>query len=55
MAEWTPFQNHYYSENLEAPEIEPGTSALASRNSDNQTTEAGDFGTRSDEIFRLWN
>jgi hypothetical protein len=25
-AEWTPFQTHYYSENLAAPGIEPGTS-----------------------------
>jgi hypothetical protein len=33
-AEWTPFQTHYYSENLVAPEIEPGTSGLAARNSD---------------------
>jgi hypothetical protein len=24
-AEWTPFLNHYPSENLVAPEIEPGT------------------------------
>jgi hypothetical protein len=23
-AEWTPFQTHYFSENLVAPEIEPG-------------------------------
>jgi hypothetical protein len=23
-AEWTPFQNHYFSENLVAPGIEPG-------------------------------
>jgi hypothetical protein len=23
-AEWTPFQTHYFSENLLAPEIEPG-------------------------------
>jgi hypothetical protein len=22
-AEWTPFQTHYFSENLAAPEIEP--------------------------------
>jgi hypothetical protein len=22
--EWTPFQTHYFSENLVAPEIEPG-------------------------------
>jgi hypothetical protein len=28
-AEWTPFQTHCYSENLAAPEIEPGTSVLA--------------------------
>jgi hypothetical protein len=24
-AEWTPFQSHYFSENLVAPGIEPGT------------------------------
>jgi hypothetical protein len=23
-AEWTPFQSHYFSENLVVPEIEPG-------------------------------
>jgi hypothetical protein len=23
-AEWTPFQTHYFSENLIAPEVEPG-------------------------------
>jgi hypothetical protein len=23
-AEWTPFKTHYFSENLVAPEIEPG-------------------------------
>jgi hypothetical protein len=23
-AEWTPFQTHYFSENLVAPGIEPG-------------------------------
>jgi hypothetical protein len=23
-AEWIPFQTHYFSENLEMPEIEPG-------------------------------
>jgi hypothetical protein len=40
VAEWTPFQTHCYSENLVAPAIEPGTSGLAARNSDNQTTEA---------------
>jgi hypothetical protein len=32
--EWTPFQNHCYSENLVAPGIEPGTSGLAARKSD---------------------
>jgi hypothetical protein len=34
-----PFQTHCYSENLVAPGIEPGTSGLAARNSDYQTTE----------------
>jgi hypothetical protein len=33
-AEWTPFQTHCYAENLVAPEIEPGTSEFAARNSD---------------------
>jgi hypothetical protein len=33
-AEWTPFQTHYYSENLVAPGIEPGTSGSVARNSD---------------------
>jgi hypothetical protein len=33
-AEWTPFQNHYFSENLVAPEIEPGISGPVARNSD---------------------
>jgi hypothetical protein len=35
-AEWTPFQIHCYSENLVAPEIEPGTSWLAASNSDHR-------------------
>jgi hypothetical protein len=39
-AEWTPFQTHCYSDNLVALGIEPGTSGLAARNSDHQTTEA---------------
>ena len=39
-AEWTPFQTHYYSENLVPPEIEPETSVSVDRNSDHQTTEA---------------
>jgi hypothetical protein len=33
-AEWTPFQTHYFSENLIAPEIEPRTSGSVARNSD---------------------
>jgi hypothetical protein len=32
-AEWTPFQTHYFSENLVAPGIEPGTSVSVARNS----------------------
>jgi hypothetical protein len=32
-AEWTPFENNCYSENLVAPGIVPGTSGLAARNS----------------------
>jgi hypothetical protein len=39
-AEWTPFQTRCFSENLEALEIERGTSASAARNSDHYTTEA---------------
>jgi hypothetical protein len=30
--EWSPFQTHYFSENLVAPEIEPGTSGFVARN-----------------------
>jgi hypothetical protein len=33
-AEWTPFQTHYFSENLVAQGIEPGTSGSVARNSD---------------------
>jgi hypothetical protein len=33
-AEWTPFQTHYFSENLIAPGIEPGSSGSVARNSD---------------------
>jgi hypothetical protein len=33
-AEWTPFQTHCFSENLEAPGIEHGTSGSVARNSD---------------------
>jgi hypothetical protein len=39
-AEWIPFETHCYSENFVTPEIEPGTSGLAARNSDHWTTEA---------------
>jgi hypothetical protein len=38
-AEWTPFQTRSFSENLEAPGIEPGTFGFAARNSDHMTTE----------------
>jgi hypothetical protein len=31
---WTPFQTHYFSENLVAQGIEPGTSGSVARNSD---------------------
>jgi hypothetical protein len=34
--EWTPFQTHYYSENLVAPGIESGTSESVVRNSDHR-------------------
>jgi hypothetical protein len=33
-AKWTPFQTHHFSENLVAPEIEPGPSLSVARNSD---------------------
>jgi hypothetical protein len=39
-AEWTRFQTHYFSENLVAPGIEPGTYGSVARNSDHKTTEA---------------
>jgi hypothetical protein len=35
-----PFQTHYFSENLVAAGIEPGTSGSVARNSDHWTTEA---------------
>jgi hypothetical protein len=38
-AEWTLFQTHQYSGNLVAPEIEPGTTESAARNSDHLTTK----------------
>jgi hypothetical protein len=41
--EWTPFQAHYFSENLVAPEIEPWSSGSVARNSDHWTTEAAYF------------
>jgi hypothetical protein len=33
-AEWTPFQIHYFSENLVAPGIDARPTASAARNSD---------------------
>jgi hypothetical protein len=33
-AEWTSFRTYYYSENLVALGIEPGTSGSVARNSD---------------------
>jgi hypothetical protein len=33
-AEWNPFQTNYFSENLVAPVIEPGTYGSVARNSD---------------------
>jgi hypothetical protein len=39
-AEWTPFQTHYFSENLVVPEIEPGTPGSVARNPYYYTTEA---------------
>jgi hypothetical protein len=38
--EWAPFHTHYFSENLVAPGIEPGTYESVARNSDHKTTEA---------------
>jgi hypothetical protein len=35
-AEWTPFQTHYFSENLVMPGIEPGTLGTVVRNSDHR-------------------
>jgi hypothetical protein len=32
-AEWTPFQTHYFSENVVLPGIEPRTSGSLARNS----------------------
>jgi hypothetical protein len=32
--EWTPFETHYFSENLLDPGIEPGTSESVARNYD---------------------
>jgi hypothetical protein len=32
--EWTPFQTHYFTENLVVPIIEPGTSGSVAMNSD---------------------
>jgi hypothetical protein len=37
--EWTPFQNHCYSEILVVPGIEAGTSGSVARNSDLYATE----------------
>jgi hypothetical protein len=39
-AEWTPFQIHYFSENLLAPGIKTVISGSVARNYDHQTTEA---------------
>jgi hypothetical protein len=39
--EWTPFQTHYFSENLIAPGIESGPLSVA-KNSDHWTTEVVD-------------
>jgi hypothetical protein len=33
-AEWTPFQTHYFSENLVVPAIEPGSSGSVARDSE---------------------
>jgi hypothetical protein len=48
-AEWTPFQTHYFSENLVAPGIEHGASESVARISDHQTTEAVDFSRKLTE------
>jgi hypothetical protein len=39
-AEWTPYQIHYFSENLIALRMELGTSGSVARNGDHETTEA---------------
>jgi hypothetical protein len=39
-AEWSPFHTHYFSENLVAPGIEPGTSGSVARNSDHFSTNS---------------
>jgi hypothetical protein len=38
-AEWTPFQTHYFSENVVAPGIELRASGSVARNSDHLTTK----------------
>jgi hypothetical protein len=37
--EWTPFQTHYFSENVVAREIEPGTSGSVAQNPDYYSTQ----------------
>jgi hypothetical protein len=51
-AEWTPFQTHYFSENLIALGIESGTLGSAARNSDHLTTEAVNQNSVQEEIMR---
>jgi hypothetical protein len=39
LAEWTPFQAHYFSENPVVPGIEPSTSGTLARSFEHLTTE----------------
>jgi hypothetical protein len=39
-AKWTPFQTHYFSENLVVPGIKPGASRFVGRNSEHWTSKA---------------
>jgi hypothetical protein len=49
-AEWIPFKIQCNSENLVAPEIEPGTSGLAAKNSDHWNTEAVFYNEQSNQF-----
>ena len=51
-AEWTPFQTHYYSENLVAPGIEHETSVSVARNSTFQNRMGRRWGRN--ECYGAW-